>query len=142
MDLSKVALFINETYTVQELLWDHFKMRVSPGQTFCCPFHADNRKSAKLYEDNAFWCFACAKQFTPYRILTSLGFSYDELRKQLPKGYVPKVVKKKAFDEEFYKAVVENLSKVFKRSSNVLLLMQNWTNVLKYKQSKVETDGR
>lgn len=140
--MSKVAAFINETYSAQDLLYKMFKIRVTPGQTFRCPFHTDNRKSAKLYADNAFWCFACSKQFTPYRIMTSAGYTYEGLRKLMPPGFEPKEVKKKTFDEEFYKAIVAGLSKTFRETSNVLLLVDNWLSVLKFKQSKAETDGR
>lgn len=140
--MSKVADFINETYRVEDLLKDLYGVRVRPGDTFRCVFHADNRKSAKLYADNAFWCFACSKQFTPYRIMTSAGYTYEGLRKLMPPGFEPKEVKKKTFDEEFYKAIVAGLSKTFKETSNVLLLVDNWLSVLKFKQSKAETDGR
>jgi len=33
--------------------------------TLCCPFHDDERPSAKLFPDNRMWCFTCGKMYFP-----------------------------------------------------------------------------
>lgn len=51
--------------------------------TLRCPFHEDNSKSAKLFEDNRLYCWACHKQYGSYDVLQVLGVSDDEITRKL-----------------------------------------------------------
>ena len=52
--------------------------------TLRCPFHEDNSKSSKLYEDNKLWCWTCHKMYGPYDVLSQLlAVSDGEIRRKL-----------------------------------------------------------
>jgi DNA primase len=52
--------------------------RESDTYTCKCPFHGDSRRSAKVYQDNRMYCFACAKQYGAYDVLTLIAGYKDE----------------------------------------------------------------
>jgi len=86
---ARIRAYVNENIRVQALLSQLFDLDVAEGQTFRCPMHIDERKSAKLYEDNAFWCFACQVQFTPYRVLRDQGYDLDQIAQHIPPEFMP-----------------------------------------------------
>ena len=104
IEIARIKAVANKVLKVENIL-SKLGLQVSPGESFCCPFHDDNRSSAKLYEDNAFYCYACGVQFTPYRCLKELGISDEEIGKNLPlEGYagciaepIPLVIKLQPF---------------------------------------------
>lgn len=53
--------------------------------TLRCPFHEDNSKSAKLFEDNRLYCFTCHKQYGSYDALQLLGVSDADIKRKLSK---------------------------------------------------------
>ena len=72
--------YLNKRVPVDVLLRHFHGICVSPNQTFRCPYHDDEVSSAKLFGDNAFFCFACQKQYTPYRILRKNGYSVGQIK--------------------------------------------------------------
>lgn len=75
--------------------------------TLRCPFHEDNSKSAKLFEDNRMFCWTCHKQFGAYDALQVLGVSDSEIKRQLSQKGVVLLEKDKEFtvDEEAAKTL-------------------------------------
>ena len=51
--------------------------------TLACPFHNDNRKSAKLFEDNKMYCWTEQRMFGPYDALKALGVSDNKIQRML-----------------------------------------------------------
>jgi len=86
---ARIRYFVNEKMQVQTLLRQMFQIDIDSGLTFRCPFHDDNRKSAKLFDDNAFWCFACQVQYTPYRMLRQAGYDLDQIAAHIPPDFRP-----------------------------------------------------
>lgn len=131
----RVEAYINQSYAVEDLLRDLYGLRIEPGEKFLCPFHNDNRKSAKIFEDNAFYCFAEGRQYTPYWILINAGKTYEQLARLVPRDFHEYMIRQKYFDETFYKTIVLRLSNTFKRKNDLLSVIENWESVLKYKES-------
>lgn len=75
--------------------------------TLRCPFHDDNSKSAKLFEDNRLFCWTCHKQYGPYDALQLLGVSDSEIMRQLSKMGVVILDPDRAFEvnEEWAKTL-------------------------------------
>lgn len=75
---------VNRHYSMVDLLSSHFGINARVGATLLCPFHVDSRKSAKLYEDNAVYCFTESKMFRPYNLLRFVGRSDEQIANSLP----------------------------------------------------------
>ena len=72
------------------LLLKRYGIDVDSSSKSYCPFHKDDRKSAKYYEDgNSFYCFAESKQYRAYDILKELGFSDDDIRQHVDMTKIP-----------------------------------------------------
>jgi hypothetical protein len=120
----EIINFANKKYRVQELLLQFHGIRVSPGYTFRCPYHDDGRKSAKLFEDNHFYCFAEAKQYSAYDVLKSNGISLVDIEKTIPEDYedVPEVF----IEDKLYGALAVSFSEDFKKNGDIMKLIFNW----------------
>ena len=135
-EYKRVEAYINQAYDVEYLLRDMFGIRVNSGEKFLCPFHNDNRKSARIYDDNAFYCFAENRQYTPYWILINSGKTYHELARLVPRDFHDYLIRQKYFDETFYKTLVLRLSDTYKRRNDIASVIDNWNSVLKNREEK------
>ena len=66
---------INKFYKVEDILEKLFNIRLF-SDTIICPFHDDNRKSAKVYHDkdgDRIYCFTESKQYAISDILLFKG---------------------------------------------------------------------
>lgn len=81
---SEYIAYLNKILKVEDLLEEYAGVEVHGGHTIHCPFHNDERKSAKFYKDNAVYCFAESKMYRPYDILLHYGVSFAEMQKRWP----------------------------------------------------------
>lgn len=133
MDQRTVRSYINSAYRVEDLLYKYYGMSVGVGYTFQCPYHHDRRKSAKLYADNAFFCYACCKQFDPYTILCMSGVK--DLEKQVPAGYLPTEIKGRSGVSKLA-SVVTRIGAQFKLDRDLYKLTEEWIKIAYELQSK------
>jgi hypothetical protein len=113
-------------------LWEYFRIRPSMNGTFRCPFHDDNKRSAQLFSDNQFFCYAvCAQQFTPTKILLRVGVRPEQLIAMVPPGFVESDRVGFSFDFPMYKKISDGLAKVFIDTHSLELVMENWMSVFK-----------
>jgi hypothetical protein len=126
----RVIDFVNQSYSAQQLLKYYCNVDAYVGEKFWCPFHKDNNPSAQLFQDNAFYCYAERKQYTPFNIMLAVGVPYDELAKMVPGDFVATKDQKKMFDEALYKQLVFMISKAFQRDHNIASVLDNWISVL------------
>jgi hypothetical protein len=128
----RTAVYINQRFRVEDLLWEYFRIRPGVNGTFRCPFHDDNKRSAQLFSDNRFFCYAvCGQQFTPTKILLRVGVKVDSLIRMVPSNFVETDKVGYVFNFPMYKKISESLAKVFKTTNRIELVMDNWLNVLK-----------
>lgn len=125
IDRKRVREYINGKYSVQQLLASRCKVRVSVGQTFRCPFHDDNRKSAKLYPDNAFFCFAEGRQYKAHEIMLMTGTKIEELAKEVPDSYV-QVEEKPKDIVSLYGEAVSRIRKQYIKTGDLRGLIEDW----------------
>lgn len=132
----RVVSYINQIYRVEDLLLEIYGVRVHLGAKFLCPFHNDNRRSAKLFEDNSFFCFAEGKQYSPYWILIKAGKKHSELARLVPQEFVNEHEKRKYFDVEFYREMTIRLTEYYKKSNDLFGLIDNWNSIIQNKEPK------
>lgn len=125
---SRIRHYVNEHVPVQALLRQLFNLDIDVGQTFRCPLHDDNRKSAKLYADNAFFCYACNVQFTPYRILRDKGYDLDQIAQQIPPDFMPDLSSEIERKEELerLKVVASGLRAQYVQDDDLVKLIWAW----------------
>jgi hypothetical protein len=76
---------VNRAFSVKALLAE-LGVHVDGSQAILCPFHPDQRKSAKFYaHSNEVYCFAETKTFRAYDILKRLGVPDRAILKNLHK---------------------------------------------------------
>lgn len=75
---------VNKHFSMEDLLRQYLGINARVGATLLCPFHADSRKSAKLYDDNAVFCFTESKMFRPYDLLRFVGQTDEQIVNKLP----------------------------------------------------------
>lgn len=127
-----IRAYYDSQYQVQNLLEEHFGIRVAPGDTFRCPFHDDNRNSAKIFDDNAFYCYACGLQYTPSRFFENLGYTSDQLMSKIPPGFSASGMDNRAYSKltEKGKKVATIIRRKFKRKQfNIMDVLKAWTEV-------------
>lgn len=136
----RTAVYLNQRFRVEDLLWEYFRIRPGVNGTFRCPFHDDNKRSAQLFADNRFFCYAvCGQQFTPTKILLRVGVRVDQLMRMVPPGFVETDNVSFAFDFPLYKRMSENLARVFKETNRIDLVVDNWLNILKNLEEQDES---
>lgn len=127
----RTAVYINQAYSVEELLWYYFKVRPNVNGTFKCPFHDDNRKSAQLFDDNRFFCYAeCNQQFTPTKIMLRMGVTVESLAALVPADFVETADSRKVFDVHMFRNLSFGIGKMFKQNHSLQAVMDNWVSVL------------
>jgi len=62
---------INAAYDMEALL-HHLKMYIKTSGSCQCPFHGDQKCSAKLYPDNSIFCWTCNRRYAPYDVLHTI----------------------------------------------------------------------
>ena len=84
--------WVNQNVSLATLVQDHYGVDLPVGFTICCPFHRDTRKSAKVFPDNAVYCFTERKHFRPYDVLQLQGFTDERIRAvySVPTGLKPR----------------------------------------------------
>lgn len=128
----RTAVYINQRFRVEDLLWEYFRIRPSVSGTFRCPFHDDNRRSAQLFSDNHFFCYAvCGQQFTPTKILMRVGVRPEQLVAMVPPDFVETGRVGFSFDFPAYKKIADSLAKVFRETRRLELMVDNWMSVFK-----------
>lgn len=127
-EYKRVIDYINSKYSVQDLLYKLYNIRVSAGYTFLCPFHDDSAKSAKLFDDNHFYCFAESRQYSAYDILKANGVSFSQLKNKVPDDYV--VEDKGARNSEILLAYARGFREQFKESGDLEELIMLWHKAL------------
>lgn len=90
MEKRNLRRVINAHLSMVDLLRKHFHIHARVGGTLLCPFHDDSRKSAKLYPDNAVYCFTEAKMYRPYDLLKFVGLKDSQIEALAPiETFVP-----------------------------------------------------
>ena len=85
MDQRSFIRVVNQKFDLPGLLRAmQFHIDMVP-TTLRCPFHEDNSKSAKLFEDNRLYCWTCQKQYGAYDALQAMGISDAEIKRKLSK---------------------------------------------------------
>jgi hypothetical protein len=127
----RIVQYVNKNYSVKDLLKKFYGLDVSVGYTFKCPFHNDKIKSAKLFPDNRFYCFAEGKQYSPYLIMRNAGFSFSDLSKEVPEDfeYDKEDI---AIDDNFYKMIAFSFRDEFKKTGDIKKLIVNWNSAIDY----------
>lgn len=120
----EIINFAKKKYKVQELLLQFHGIRVSPGYTFRCPYHEDRLKSAKLFEDNHFYCFAEFRQYSAYDVLKANGISLTDIEKTIPDGYED--VQEVFVEDKLYGALAVSFAEDFKKNRDIIKLIGNW----------------
>lgn len=129
--VGRVVDWVNKTYNLSELLYKYHNIRVSPGNTFKCPYHSDGRRSAKLFEDNHFMCFAEHRQYTSYNVLRKNGISYQELSNMVPTNY--EAIKKTTTSKiPILFTMSQQLNGEFKKGVSLRDLLGKWELLITY----------
>lgn len=79
-ELKQVA---NGLFDVKLLLQKKLHLNVERGQTIHCLWHSDERKSAKLYEDNRIYCFTCKRMYGAYDVLIKVGLTSRQIEREV-----------------------------------------------------------
>ena len=86
-----IAKKLNKVVSIEAAFEKELHIKVSAGQSICCPFHSDKTPSMKVYGgDKGAYCFGqCGKAYTPYStiLFTHPGYSYKELLKYIEQEY-------------------------------------------------------
>lgn len=86
-----IAKKLNKLVSIEDAFEKELKIKVSAGQSICCPFHSDKTPSMKVYGgDRGAYCFGqCGKAYTPYSTIqfTHPGYSYKELLQYIEQEY-------------------------------------------------------
>lgn len=128
--VERVVQFINKNVSLQELLMKYYKVSATPGRTFRCPFHSDDRKSAKLFNDNHFICFAEGRQYSSYSVLKKNGYTFLDLEKLVPQDF--ECSSSGFVDDGFYRFMSQNLGTEFKKTGDMQKLVSNWNFAIDY----------
>lgn len=128
VDSRTVRAYIKSAYKVEDLLHRYHGISIGVGETFRCCYHDDRRKSAKLYADNSFWCYACCRQFDPYTIMIMAGVKPKDLEKLVPVGYVPTEIKGRSSVSKLASAVTV-IGTQFKNDKDLYRLLESWIKV-------------
>lgn len=121
----RVAQYINQAFSPKTLLAKIYGLNVEVGRAFCCPFHNDQRKSAKLFGD-AVHCFKERRQYRAYDILMLNGFSFDELSKEVPKDFKFTAPIKRNLKDTWYKKTQEVARQWFINEHDFDKLTDSW----------------
>lgn len=86
-----IAKKLNKLVSIEDAFEKELKIKVTAGQSICCPFHSDKTPSMKVYGgDKGAYCFGqCGKAYTPYSTIqfTHPGYSYKELLQYIEQEY-------------------------------------------------------
>jgi hypothetical protein len=127
-NVKRVYQYINKNFKTQQLLVKFHGIHVAIDRTFRCPYHDDNRKSAKLFKD-AFHCWGCGRQYKPYHILKNNGYSFSDMVKMVPEDfeYLKEDIQ---INDAMYKAYVFSFREEFKRTGDIRKLIKNWNTII------------
>ena len=125
MKISSVKDFINRNYSVKELLYQNFGLEAEIGKSFKCPFHDDSTASARLYDDNKFYCYGCGSQFSPYTILIKIGIPYKKLEQLVPVDFKASH-DSHAVNQRIIIDTAKYLSSVFIDNNNIIDVFEKW----------------
>lgn len=96
-----IAKKLNKLVSIEDAFEKELHIKVTAGQSICCPFHSDKTPSMKVYGgDKGAYCFGqCGKAYTPYSTIqfTHPGYSYKELLQYIEQEYK---IKPEADDED------------------------------------------
>lgn len=126
MRINSVKDFINTKYSTKDLLYQKFGLEVEIEKSFKCPFHDDSTASARLYDDNKFYCYGCGKQFTPYKILIKIGVSHKKLEQLVPVDFKARY-DSHVVNQQIIIDSAKYLSSVFINDNDIIDLVENWS---------------